>query len=700
MAQFDLRPGVPLLLGASLMKDGVNFSVFSRHADSITLVLFEKGDDEPVAEIRLKPEINRTGDIWHVHVSGAHSSLRYGYRADGPFDPQGKGDCFDGKTLLIDPYARAVEGGEIWGGHPDDHSESDPDASFQRRCLICQDDFDWEGDRPLNLPLSDSLIYELHVRGYTVDKSSGVENRGTYKGLVEKIPYLKSLGVKAVELMPAFEFNELENHQINPKTGQRLKNFWGYSTMAFFAPKASYASQSWDGNQVKEFKEMVKVFHRAGIEILLDVVFNHTAEGDSKGPGFSFRGFDNAVYYILDPKTLDYVNLSGCGNTLNCNHPVVHAFILDCLRYWVLEMHVDGFRFDLATILRRDHRGEILPGPSLVDAIEQDPLLAHTKIIAEAWDVQVNQVGAFPGRWAEWNSHFRDDVRRFLSGEPGMVPQLATRIGGSSDLYKASGRRPYNSINFITCHDGFTLYDLVSYEKKHNEENGEGNHDGSDHNYSSNAGVEGPTNNRLVDDLRMRRIRTFATILMISHGVPMVLAGDEFGRTQKGNNNAYCQDNEVSWVDWKLAEKHTGLLRFFRKMMALRNRHPVFRRSHFVTGEDRNGDRHPDVSWHGLKVNKPDWSKEARVLAFTLDGLELPGEERDDDFFVILNGDEVEHNFEVSLPKEGRAWLRIVDTGRPSPQDILDEDQGIAVNPAGGYPVLPSAAVIFISKRI
>jgi isoamylase len=700
MAQFDLRSGVPLPLGASLMKDGVNFSVFSRHADSITLVLFEKGNDEPVAEIPLKPEINRTGDVWHVHVSGADSSLRYGYRADGPFDPQCKGHCFDGKTLLIDPYARAVEGGEIWGGHSNDRSQSELDASFIRRCLICQDDFDWEGDRPLNLPLSDSLIYELHVRGYTVDKSSGVKNPGTYKGLGEKIPYLKSLGVKAVELMPAFEFNESENRQINPKTGQRLKNFWGYSTVAFFAPKASYASQSWDGNQVKEFKEMVKAFHRAGVEILLDVVFNHTAEGNSKGPVFSFRGLDNAIYYILDPKTLDYVNLSGCGNTLNCNHPVVHAFVLDCLRYWVLEMHVDGFRFDLATILRRDQRGEILPGPSLVDAIEQDPVLAHTKIIAEAWDMQVNHVGAFPGRWAEWNSHFRDDVRRFILGEPGMVPQLATRIGGSSDLYKASGRRPYNSINFITCHDGFTLYDLVSYEKKHNEENGEGNHDGSDYNFSSNAGAEGPTSNRLIHDLRMRRIRAFTTILMISHGVPMVLAGDEFGRTQEGNNNAYCQDNEVSWVDWKRAEKHVPLLRFFRKMTALRNRHPVLRRSHFLTGEDRNGDRHPDVSWHGLIVNKPDWSKEARVLAFTLDGSELPGEEKDDDFFVILNGDEVEHNFEVPVPKAGRAWLRIVDTGRPSPQDILDEDQGVAVNPKGGYPVLPSAAVVFISKRI
>jgi isoamylase len=654
-------------------------------------MLFEKANPEPVAEIPLYPYINRTGDIWHIFVVGMDQSLRYGYRADGPYDPQGKGHWFNREQILLDPYARALEGGEVWGERQD--------APFQRRCCIVSDDFDWEGDRPLRVPLKDSVIYELHVRGYTIHASSGVTDRGTYKGLIEKIPYIKSLGVTAVELMPVFEFDELENNRLHPKTRERLKNFWGYSTLAFFAPKASYASQGWDGHQVREFKEMVKAFHRVGIEVIIDVVFNHTAEGNAQGPVISFRGLDNTVYYSLNPESNDYVNLSGCGNTVNCNHPLVQTFILDCLRYWVIEMHVDGFRFDLASILRRDHKGELLPGPSLVDAIEQDPVLSRTKIIAEPWDTQINQVGAFPGRWAEWNSYYRDDVRRFGRGDPGMVPRLATRIGGSSDLYRGSGRRPYNSINYITCHDGFTLYDLVSYEHKHNEENAEDNRDGTDHNFSSNSGFEGPTDDHLILDLRLRRIKTFATILMVSHGVPMILAGDEFARTQHGNNNPYCQDNEISWVDWGMAQTNPGLLRFFQKIIALRNRHPVFRRPHFLTGQDTNLDRCPDVSWHGLKLDKPDWSENSKVLAFVLDGSELPHEKRDDDFYVMLNGDTVKHSFQVPPAKAGKAWFRIIDTGRPSPEDILDEDQGVAMKLNRRYLAHPFAAVVLISRK-
>jgi len=687
-AGWKSEPGKPLPLGATITSEGINFSVFSRNATSITLLFFKKANPKPIAEIPLDAKINRTGDIWHILVIGMDPSIRYAYRADRPFDPKGSGHWFNKENILLDPYARALEGGEIWGGE---------DGGW--RCCIVADDFDWEGDRPLNFPLKDTIIYELHVRGYTVHESSATTNRGTYRGLIEKIPYIKSLGVTAVELMPVFEFNELENKRVNPKTGESLKNFWGYSTTAFFAPKASYASNGWDGNQVKEFKEMVRAFHLAGLEVIIDVVFNHTAESDSDEPVISFRGLDNTIYYALDPESKDYLNLSGCGNTVNCNHPVVQEFILDCLRYWVIEMHVDGFRFDLATILRRDHKGELLPGPSLVDTIEQDPVLAHTKIIAEAWDTQVNQVGGFPGRWAEWNSHYRDDVRRFVRGDKGMVPVLATRIGGSSDLYQASGRRPHNSINYITCHDGFTLYDLVSYKKKHNKENGEKNKDGSDHNFSSNSGVEGPTDNSLVEARRLRRIKTFATILMVSHGVPMILAGDEFGRTQRGNNNPYCQDNEISWVNWDFAKKNAGLLRFFQKMVALRKRHPVFRRPHFLTGVDTNHDEHPDVSWHGLEAGKPDWSEDARVLAFVLDGSELPHEKRDDDFCVILNGDQVKHSFEVPPSPTGKAWFRIIDTGKPSPEDILDEDQGKPVIPEKKYPVLPMAAVVFISRR-
>lgn len=700
MRTWNCTPGQPLPPGATITAEGVNFSVFSRNATSLTLVLFEKANPKPMAEIPLDPKINRTGDIWHVHLLGAGTSLRYGYRTDGPFDTHGKGHWFKKENILLDPHARALEGGEVWSWGQAKKSEGGNGPSFQWRCCIVADNFDWEGDRPLNLPLKDSVIYELHVRGYTVDESSGVTRPGTYKGLTEKVPYIKSLGVTAVELMPVFEFNELENKRVNPKTGERLKNFWGYSTMAFFAPKASYASNGWDGNQVKEFKEMVKAFHRAGLEVIIDVVFNHTAEGGSDGPVISFRGLDNTIYYALDPESKDYLNLSGCGNTVNCNHPVVQAFILDCLRYWVIEMHVDGFRFDLAPILRRDHKGELLPGPSLVDAIEKDPVLARTKIIAEPWDTEVNQVGHFPGRWAEWNSHYRDDVRRFGRGDDkGIVPALASRIAGSSDLYQASGRHPYNSINYITCHDGFTLYDLVTYEKKHNEENGENNQDGSDRNFSTNSGVEGPTDNRLVHTLRLRRIKTFVTILMVSQGVPMILAGDEFGRTQRGNNNPYCQDNQISWVNWGLAKKNAGLLRFFRKIIALRNRHPVFRRSYFLTGKDTTGDHYPDITWHGPEVGQPDWSADSGGVAFVLNGCACSEGEGDNDFLVIVNRDQVKHGFEIPGPRAGTTWFRIVDTGKPSPEDILDEDRGKPVTLKRKYRVLPMAALVFISRR-
>jgi len=697
--QWSCKPGKPLPLGASITPEGINFSVFSQNATSITLVIFEKARQEPVTEISLDPAINRTGDIWHILVVGIDTSCRYGYRADGPFDPKGKGHWFNRENILLDPYARALEGEETWGRYPSDVSQVSEDASFQRRCLILTDDFDWEGDRPLNLPLKDGVIYELHVRGYTIHDSSEVKKPGTYQGLTEKIPYIKSLGVTAVELLPVFEFNEMENKKVSPKSGRRLKNFWGYSTMAFFAPKASYASNGWDGNQVREFKEMVKAFHRAGLEIIIDVVFNHTAEGEAGGPVISFRGLDNSIYYTLDPESKDYVNLSGCGNTVNCNHPVVQEFILDCLRYWIIEMRVDGFRFDLASILRRDHKGDLLPGYSLVDAIEQDPVLASTKIIAEAWDIATHQVGQFPGRWAEWNSYYRDDVRRFVRGDKGVVPVLATRIAGSSDLYQENGRRPYNSINFITCHDGFTLYDLVSYENKHNQENGEKNQDGSNENFSSNSGIEGPTDDTGVEAVRLRRIKTAFTILLVSQGVPMILAGDEFGRTQQGNNNAYCQDNEISWIDWHLTTKNGNLLRFFRKMIALRNRHPVFRRSDFLSGKDTNHDERPDLSWHGFEVGKPNWAEDGRVLTFVLDGEELAQGEQDDDFFIILNGDDVKHKFEIPRPREGRTWSCIVNTGKASPKDILDEDRGKPVSLERKYPVHPMAAVVFISRQ-
>ncbi|MDY6951807.1 MAG: glycogen debranching protein GlgX [Thermodesulfobacteriota bacterium] len=683
-----MKPGRPLPLGATITTEGVNFSVFSRHATALSLFLFEKKDPAPVAEIHLDPKINRTGDIWHVLVVAMDTLLCYAYRAKGPYDPPGEGHWYSEDNLLLDPYARALEGGEVWGKEV-----------AGRRCYVMADGFDWEGDRPLNLPVKDSIIYELHVRGYTVHDSSQVTHRGTYKGLTEKIPYIKSLGVTAVELLPVFEFDESENKRINPGTGERLKNFWGYSTMAFFAPKASYASKGWDGNQVAEFKEMVKAFHKAGLEVILDVVFNHTAEMDAHGPVISFRGLDNVIYYALDPASKEYVNLSGCGNTVNCNHPVVQAFILDCLRYWVTEMHVDGFRFDLASVLGRDHKGDLLSGPSLIDAIEQDPILARTKIIAEAWDLGTKQVGEFPGRWAEWNSCYRDDIRRFLRGERGMVQALGTRIAGSSDLYQSTGRRPYNSINYITCHDGFTLYDLFSYKNKHNEANGEENKDGNNQSHSSNSGVEGPTADAKTNDLRRRRMKTALTILLVSQGVPMVLAGDEFGRTQQGNNNPYCQDNVISWVNWKLAEKNAGLVRFFRHIAHLRRAHPVFRRSSFLTGLKKDDHDLPDVGWHGLEVDRPDWSQDARCLAFVLNGEEVGEGEWDDDFFVIINGDDVAHEFDIPKPPRGRKWCRVVDTSEAAPRDILDEDTAEPLSMGGKYRVPPATAVVCISRE-
>jgi isoamylase len=686
-----------LPLGASITAHGVNFSVFSRHAASVVLVLFDKAVAQSVVELSLDPRVNRTGDIWHVLVIGAHPSLQYGYRVDGPVD-KARGHWFQKDRLLIDPYARAVEGNGVWG------QASDPDW----RCGIVTDDFDWGDDRPLNVPLRDSIIYELHVRGFTAHQSSAVSRPGTYGGLVEKIPYIQSLGATAVELLPVFEFYEMENKRMDPDTGDRLKNFWGYSTMAFFAPKASYASEGWDGNQVREFKEMVKAFHRAGLEVILDVVFNHTAEGGADGTTISFRGLDNTVYYMLDPDTKDYINLSGCGNTVNCNHPVVRQFIMDCLRYWVLEMHVDGFRFDLATILGRDARGEILHGPSVIHAIEQDPVLAQTKIIAEPWDLAHNGLAHFPGRWAEWNAYFRDDVRRFVRGEEGMAAAVATRIAGSSDLFEGNGRRPCRSINFITCHDGFTLRDLVSYDKKHNEQNGEENRDGTDQNHSANCGAEGPTDDGKVNRLRERRIKTFATILLVSQGVPMILAGDEFCRTQGGNNNAYCQDNDISWINWNLADKHGGVLRFFRKMIALRKRHPVFRRGGFLTGNSASEDEFPDISWHGCEFGKPDWSEHARCIAFMLNGSGLRqdepparighSEQKDASFFVTVNGDEKRHAFELPPMPEDMTWFRIVDTGKHCPEDIVEEEEAEPL-PHGKYLVLPSAAAVFMTRK-
>ena len=684
-------PGSPMQLGATIVPEGINFAVFSRHAAHLWLVLFTPTGSS-IGEIELDPVRNKTGDIWHILLCTKQHDLQYCFRANGPHDPMGSGLFFDDKTLLLDPYAKALAGGEKWNG------PSKKQAGFRRRCLVVDNHFDWEDDRPLQIPLQDSIIYEMHVRGFTQHPSSNVEHPGTFAGIIEKIPYLLELGITAVELMPIAEFNENENTNINPVSGQELLNFWGYSPITFCAPKASYAADNKNGNQVREFKDMVKALHKAGIEVILDVVFNHTAEGGSDGPLLNFRGLDNSIYYLLDPATRAYLNFSGCGNTLNCNHPIVRQHIISCLHFWVIEMHVDGFRFDLASILGRDQNGAPLSNPPMVEMIAEDPILSHTKMIAEAWDAAgLYQVGSFStsGRWAEWNGKFRDDVRAFMCGHEGTVSSLATRIAGSSDLFQKSLRRPYNSINFVTSHDGFTLHDLVSYNTKHNLENGEDNRDGYDHEISWNSGHEGRTDDAATNVLRARRVRSMAIILLLSQGVPMVLAGDEFGRTQKGNNNAYCHDSPLNWIDWSLKEKNQDLFRFFRLLIQLRKNHPIFRRSDFFP--DLPHELHHPIRWQSTQPDTGDWSDSAKSLAFLLDGQGAEGRP-DNDFFVMLNGHlSKTERFTAPNPISNGRWRKIIDTAAPPPLDFLEGSKGILLTSNKNIKVEPMGAVVLIS---
>jgi len=587
---FIVERGKALPVGATVTENGVNFSVFSRHAKSITLVIFEnQATDSPYKEIKLDTQKNKTGDMWHCHIPQLKAGTLYLYQVDGPFNPE-KGFRFNVNKALIDPYTKALTDLRNWDSKSClAYNIDDPafDISFSYhnnistmpRCIVVDDDFDWQGDLPLNLPLRFSVLYETHIRGLTANPNSGVKYPGTYKGVIEKIPYFKELGITSLEFLPLQEFNDREDvTRINPRTGEPLVNYWGYSTAAFFAPKGSYSSDKSPGGQVREFKEMVRELHKAGLEVILDIVFNHTAEGNERGPTFSFRGFDNSIYYTLDENKRYYKNFSGCGNTVNCNNPVVKSFIIDCLRYWVSEMHVDGFRFDLGSILGRDQNGKLMENPPVLEQIAEEPILRNTKIIAEAWDAGgAYQVGWFPGgRWAEWNDRYRDDVRRYWRGDLRQTRHLATRLSGSSDLYLRDGRKPFHSINFITSHDGFTLKDLVSYNYKHNEENAENNRDGNDTNYSFNNGFEGPSTNPVLENVREQMRKNFIASLMLSLGTPMLLGGDEIGRTQSGNNNAYCQDNETSWYDWSLLEKNKNLFRFVKEMIAFRLRHPGF----------------------------------------------------------------------------------------------------------------------------
>lgn len=665
----DVRAGSPLPLGAHREDDGVNFALFSRHATGVRLEFFDDRDAEkPAKVVEFDPRRNRTGDVWHVWVRGVRPGQLYGYRVDGPYRP-GDGHRFNPNKLLLDPLAEAVTYRNDWdfepalGYDPEDpeedlsYSEED-DASAMPKCVFTQEHFDWDGDEPLRRPLAETVIYETHVRGFTIRPSAGVDHPGSYRGLTEKIPYLKDLGITAVELMPVQEFNENELDRVNPETGETLKNYWGYNPVAFLAPESSYCSRGTAGQQTLEFKEMVKALHRAGIEVIIDVVLNHTAEGNRFGPTLCLRGIDNSIYYVLDDDERFYKDYTGTGNTIKADHPVVRDFILDVLRHWVMEMHVDGFRFDLASVLGRDEEGNLLVDPPLLERIAEDPILRETKLIAEAWDAGgAYQVGNFAERrWAEWNGRFRDDVRRFWRGDEGMLGDFASRIAGSADLYEGSGKGPESSINYVTAHDGFTMNDLVSYTRKHNETNGEGNQDGTDANYSANYGAEGEIDDPEVRAVRKRQVKNFLLTLFISRGVPMLLGGDEFRRTQNGNNNAYCQDNEISWYDWAKLDRNEDIHRFTREMIAFRLAHPVLQKAAFYTNDD--------VQWYTPEGGSPHWDdpREKRLACLIL------GEEVD--LCLLFNASEEQVGFALPDPPNDGRWHVVADTSAPTPDDF------------------------------
>jgi isoamylase len=657
----------PLPFGAIPIDGGVQFVCFSRSATAMRVLLYDHRDDmDPKEIVCCDGENDRWGDIWSVFVPSVGPGQLYHFQADGPFDPQ-RGQRFDGQARLIDPYARALAG---------EFLPAEGGIVRPPKCVVIDDTFDWQGDRHLKRNMSESVIYEMHVGGFTRSPSSGVDYPGTYLGVIERIPYLKSLGVTAVELMPVHEFPT--NHWQGG--AEARPNYWGYDSLAFFAPHRGYMAGTAPGSQVVEFKQMVRALHQNGIEVILDVVFNHTAEGNEHGPTLSFKGLENRVYYMLENGGGTYRNYSGCGNTVNGNHPIVRELIFLCLRHWVLTYHVDGFRFDLASILNRDRSGELVPNPPMVEMIAEDPLLSDTKIIAEAWDAAgAYQVGSFANRrWAEWNGRYRDDLRRFWRGNPGTRGALATRLAGSSDLYAPSGRRPYHSINFVTSHDGFTLNDLVSYSQKHNLANREENRDGDNHNCSDNYGVEGPTRRVSVQRIRQRQIRNVLASLLLSQGVPMLLFGDECRRTQQGNNNAYCQDNAISWFDWDLVEKNGDLVRFTSELIAFRRRQPAVRRARFLDGRPTSPGAPPDVSWFDPNGGPVDWSHDDHSLVCLLGApaVQRTNGEPARHVLIMIHAGTLPREFVLPAAARGIHWNLFVNTAAESPADIYPNLDG------------------------
>lgn len=671
-----INNGKPIL-GATIDGEFTNFAVISKNATKVTLEIYSSRDaTDPIFKYELNETYNKTGDVWHVQVKDAGHGTYYGWKVDGPYDVA-KGHRFDGSKLLLDPYGKSAV-----------KSAKNP---VYKSLVIDDRSYDWEGVAKPKIPMKDTIIYEMHVRLFTQSDSSKVMCKGTFQGVLEKIDHLKKLGITTLELLPIYDFDVNSNDNINPITGEQLHDVWGYNPNNFFAVASHYGNGENDGDEVICFKDFVKAIHKEGMEVILDVVYNHTGEGNEKGPTLNFKGLDNQIYYMLSPYDRKYyANYSGTGNTLNCNHPVVKQLILDSLRYWVTDMQVDGFRFDLASILGRDSNGQWMGEYSLLKDIAQDPVLADTKLIAESWDAGGGyHLGEMPVGFAEWNGKYRDVIRGFLNGHINTISNLATRITGSSDLFNEEGRGPLDSINFITAHDGFTMWDLFSYNEKHNIENGENNRDGTNDNISYNYGVEGETLDQDIINMRKKKVKNAVTLLMISQGVPMIVMGDEFCKTQKGNNNPYCQDNDISWLNWERKEEFKDIYDYFCKIIHFRKEHPSLRREHFLSQNAKG-----EITWHGVEADYPDWAYYSRTIAFMLNA-GVGNEEPDDvDIYVAINGYTKSLTFELPKTDNGK-WHRVVDTGKDSPHDFLEDP---AMIKDGKYEVESYSILICVSK--
>lgn len=718
----NLLPGDPEPLGPTVRPDGINFAVHSSGATRIELLLFDNiADQEPSQIIPLTPETNRTGDVWHIFVEGLPNRTLYNFRADGPYEPATNGTRFNAAKTLLDPYARAITGDYYW--QPGDalgYDNSEPEKADRHlvpstvenvagapRCVAYQSDFDWGDDQHPDIPIEESIIYEVNVRGFTRHHSSESDLAGTYRGFIEKIPYLKSLGVTAVELLPIMEFDQFDGPFRDPSTGERLANAWGYNTVGFFAPESHYSYYGKLGEQIDEFKMLVRELHKSKIEVILDVVFNHTREGNHYGPTISFKGLDNNVYYMLTQQPEFYMDFTGCGNTLNCNHPVTRKFILDCLRYWVTEMHVDGFRFDLAAVFAIDVDQQQKGKTPIIHEIESDPVLSRIKLIAEPWSIQQYMLGSFSDRrWAEWNGKFRDVVRKFVKGDAGLTGELATRVAGSYDLFAPqpdSERSPFHSINFVTCHDGFTLNDLVSYNEKHNERNGESNRDGANDNNSWNCGFEGwvelsdlpKEEQAAIEVLRRQQIKNFLTLLFLSQGTPMLLYGDEMRRTAEGDNNTVFQDNSLNWINWENTKRHAEILRFTKLIIAFRKRHQIVRRWRYLTADESDTPILRNIKWHGVNPEQADFSETSRFIAWELEAFQT---DQRSDVPIYVASNAFWEPISITLPEiEGRHWYRVVDTSLPVEEDIVPEEQAFFL-PETSYVVRPRSTIVLVAK--